>query len=413
MLDVRNTMRLVYIANARLPTEKAHGYQICKMCEAFALNGVNVTLLHPRRHQSDRALQRQSVFDYYGVRRMFRVRTLPNVDIVRLNTVISDRWFGPLFFAHAMLWGLYAALQGRREKADVYFTRESSIAYWLVKLGLPTVYEAHAVPKRGQRWLLQRIAHDPALRVVVALTSFIKEGLTTIGFPPHKVVVQPDAVDLSLFEHLPDKDKCRQQLGLPADRPIVGYIGRFQTLGIEKGIPELIRAMARLPTFNSKEPLLLCVGGPMDAVPAYVGLAREAGVPESRLRFVDRVPNTQVPYWIRSFDIATAPFPNSEHYAFFMSPLKIFEYMAAGVPIVATDLPAIREVLRHGQNAWLVEANNPYSIAKGIEWLLRNPKKLRDDLGYQARHDVQGYTWNERAAYVVNSSANITAVDEV
>ena len=76
---------LIYIANARLPTEKAHGYQICKMCEAFAKNGVEVQLWHPYRYQSDRKLREQSVFDYYGIRSSFKVKTLFNWDVVRLQ----------------------------------------------------------------------------------------------------------------------------------------------------------------------------------------------------------------------------------------------------------------------------------------------------------------------------------------
>ena len=59
--------RLVYVGIVRLPTEKAHGYQICKMCEAFAKANVEVLLLHPFRHQSDRKLKGQSLFDYYSL----------------------------------------------------------------------------------------------------------------------------------------------------------------------------------------------------------------------------------------------------------------------------------------------------------------------------------------------------------
>jgi hypothetical protein len=81
------------------------------MCEAFALNGADVLLLHPYRHQPDAQLSEAKVFDYYGVRPIFEVRTLPNWDVVLLNRIIPDRWFTPIFFAHAMLWGLYAALK--------------------------------------------------------------------------------------------------------------------------------------------------------------------------------------------------------------------------------------------------------------------------------------------------------------
>jgi glycosyltransferase involved in cell wall biosynthesis len=392
--------RLVYIANVRLPTEKAHGYQISKMCEAFALNGAEVVLLHPHRHQSDPRLTGWTVFDYYGIKPIFQVQTLKNLDVVVLNRFIPDWIFTPIFFAHAFIWGYYAASMARQYRADLYYTRDTTIAYWLVRMGLPTVYEAHVVPNRGQKLLLRKIKRQPSLRLVAVLTSFLRQRFLDMGFSSEQVIVLPDGVDLDLFEGLPSKEDCRRRLGLPLEQPIIGYIGRFRTLEMEKGIPELVEAMKDLSSVNGAEPLLLCVGGPMDAVPTYLQLARRIGIPQDRLRFVDRVPNTEVPYWIRAFDVALAPFPWVDHYAYFMSPLKLFEYMATGVPILATDLPSIREVLRHGENAWLVPPDDPKALAEGIRHLLEN-SDLAERLARQAKEDVRQYTWKRRAAVIL------------
>src|SRR5207253_2377078 len=188
--------KLIYISNARLPTEKAHGYQVCKMCEAFAQNGAKVQLWHPYRHQVSSELKRRDVFDYYGLRQMFVVRTVRNFDVVRLERVFPRAIFTLFFFVHAFLWSLYAALGARGEKADLYYTRDVSVAYWLLRLGLPTIYEEHAVPRRAQRGLLRRIACHPELRLVVALTSFITKSFLQLGFSDEKDVVLPDGVDL-------------------------------------------------------------------------------------------------------------------------------------------------------------------------------------------------------------------------
>jgi glycosyltransferase involved in cell wall biosynthesis len=91
------------------------------------------------------------------------------------------------------------------------------------------VYEAHVAPKRGQRWFFRQIARCPELRLVMVLTSFIKQRLVEMGFPAEKVTVLPDGVDLSLFESLLSKEECRCKLVLPLDCSIVGYIGRFRT----------------------------------------------------------------------------------------------------------------------------------------------------------------------------------------
>lgn len=395
-------IKLFYLANARLPTEKAHGYQIVKMCEAFTQNGARVLLLHPFRHQSEPHLQEQGIFDYYGVPQVFAVRTLRNFDVFFVERFFRESTFMPIFFAHALLWALYATLEARKEKADVYYTRDSGIAFWLVRLGLATIYEAHAVPKRGQRWLLQRIARSPALKLVVALTSFIREGLMTMGFSEQNMIVLPDAVDLTMFDNLPPKEQCRRRLGLPLDRIIIGYIGRFRTMEMEKGIPELVEAMAQLPSFGSVEPLLMCVGGPMEVVPTYLEIARSCGVPEHRLQFQDRVPNSEVPFWIRACDVVTIPWTWTEFSAYFTSPLKLFEYMAAGVPIVATDLPSLREVLRHGENAWLVEPGSPKALATGIEYLLAE-RRVSRQLATNAQIQVRAHSWRSRCDTIIET----------
>jgi glycosyltransferase involved in cell wall biosynthesis len=394
--------KVIYVADARLPTEKAHGYQIVKMCEAFAQNGANVLLLHPFRHQRNPRLKEQSVFDYYGVPPVFEVRTLPNLDIILLNRFfpIPRSIFTPLVFARALLWGLYVTLKARKEEADLYYTRNIEIAFWLVRMGLPTVYEAHVVPRRVRRWFLQRIARHPAPRLVVVLTSFIRERFVELGFLAEKVIVLPDGVDLSLFEGLPSTGECRRRLGLPLGHPIVGYIGRFRTMTMEKGIPELVQAMAYLPPLDGREPLLLCVGGPMDAVPAYLDLARRSGVPEHRLQFADRVPNNEVPLWMRACDVVTIPWPWTEFSAYFTSPLKLFEYMAAGRPIMASDLPSLREVLRDGENAVLVKPDDPRALAEGIQTILDDPTLARR-LAVQACRDVNAYTWEQRVEKIM------------
>jgi hypothetical protein len=132
--------RLAYVNTVRLPTEKAHGYQICKMCEAFASTNLEVILLHPFRYQVDRQLQSQNVFDYYGLSQIFTVRTLQNFDVIRLERFVPKKAFILIFFVNTRLWELYAALVARAEGADLYYTRNIWIAYWLMKCGLPTVY---------------------------------------------------------------------------------------------------------------------------------------------------------------------------------------------------------------------------------------------------------------------------------
>jgi glycosyltransferase involved in cell wall biosynthesis len=396
--------RIVYITGSRLPTEKAHGLQIAKMCEAFARRGARVALLHPRRFQRDRALRAESIFRYYSVDPIFEVGQLPNIDPTRLDSVLPAPVSRAIFFAHSFLWGCFVAREARRRaqssRGAVFFTRDIATAYWLTRFGLPTAYEGHTLPRRGRRALLRRVARQPALRLTVAVTSFLRQEFLDMGFSAEQTVTLPNGVDFRRFGEAPERAACRRMLGLPIDRPIIGCFGRFHTQGEEKGLPELVRATARFAAASGERPLLLCVGGPMSAEAHYHEIARRARVPEGMLRCVDHVPHRDAPLWLRAFDVAAAPFPDSPHYARFMSPLKLPEYMASGTPILATDLPACREALG-GEAAWLAAPGSDEALAEGIAALIGS-ETLRRRLAQNALRAVQGRSWESRAQAILD-----------
>jgi glycosyltransferase involved in cell wall biosynthesis len=105
---------------------------------------------------------------------------------------------------------------------------------------------------------------------------------------------------------------------------------------------------------------------------------------------------------MRACDVVTIPWPWTEFSAYYTSPMKLFEYMAANVPIVATDLPAIREVLSHGENAWLVAPGDAKTLADGIYQVLSD-RPLAERLAHQARRQAYKYSWNERASTILDA----------
>ena len=118
--------------------------------------------------------------------------------------------------------------------------------------------------------------------------------------------------------------------------------------------------------------------------------------------FAGHVAPERVPLYQAAADVLVLPNTaqatiSREH----TSPLKLFEYMAAGRPIVASDLPSLREVLRHGDNAWLVQPDDPAALAQGIQHLLAEPT-LAARLAAQAQEEVQAYTWEQRAERILS-----------
>src|SRR4051812_29102637 len=294
---------LHYIADVRLPTEKAHGWQIVKMCEAFAATRARVKLWTPRRRQDDPELRSRSAFDYYAIPPTFEHRRLPNLDLVSLEPNLPGPVARSAILLNAAAWSASAVRRARREGAELLYTRDLGVAYWAERADIPCVYEAHALPGSRSQRIWRRISGSVS---VVALTPFIAEEFARLGVPSARIAVEGDAVDLTPFDSAPSKDAARARLGFPSDARMVGYVGRFHRFHEERGLPELLRAFA-VVAGSSTDAKLVCVGGPMGRVPWYLSIAAELGLDREQLRFVDRVPNADVPTWLAALDVAVLP----------------------------------------------------------------------------------------------------------
>jgi glycosyltransferase involved in cell wall biosynthesis len=402
-------MKLVYTANARIPSEKAHPYQILKMCEAFVKNGMDIELVVPFRVQINEQMRAiKNVWQYYGIVGEFKITTLPSLDLIFAGSHLP-MWIEYLFFyLQASTFYIFAVLHNLLRKAEIMYSRDPQFLF-VLSLIKPSwqprmYYEAHTFPgsrvgKRVRSWVGKRIGG------LIVITNKLKELYMELGVPEDQILVAPDGVDLARFAISMTRDQARREVGLPPDKKIVGYAGRFHTMEMEKGLDTLIKALRMVKGRGFDNVALCFVGGPLEMAPLYLDLAKEEGIEEKDLIFVNHVPPVIIPLYLRSFDICIMPFPWTEHFAYYASPLKLFEYMASKTPIVATDLPSTEEILRDGENAVLVEPDDPKALAEGIECTLSDAE-LAVHISRQAREDVEKYTWEKRA---VNITAFMTA----
>jgi len=169
----------------------------------------------------------------------------------------------------------------------------------------------------------------------------------------------------------------------------IGYAGHLYPW---KGVDLVIEAVAAL-----KDTRGLIIGGhekepDLARVTAFADQLNCA----SRITFTGLIPPGEVAARLRAADVVTLPNPASAISSEFTSPLKLFEYMASGRPIVASNLPSLREVLRHEGNALLVEPGNPQALTAGVLRIKEDPA-LGRRLAAQATEDVQAFTWARRA----------------
>ena len=364
-------MKLIYLANIGLPGDWAHSLQIMKMCEAFAAFGIEVEIIVPKR--SAKALIDEDPFVYYNVARTFKITRLFCIDLTPGGTGLFNFLVRTISFLCSVRWHLFF------KKWDILYTREQLAGFFFSDL----VFELHYLPGKISRFHKKNWQKAKAL---IALTRFIKEGLVKRGLPADKILVAGDAVDLEEFSLAASKEECRRRLALPPDKKIILYTGSFFTHKW-KGVNVLLGA-AR---YFSPEYLFVFVGGNEQEVESVK--KERVG---NNLLFVGQKLHKEIPYYLKAADALVLPNKEGDiHSEKYTSPLKLFEYMAAGRPIVASDLPAIKEVL-NADNSVLVIPSSPAELAKGIDKILRDGV-LSDKISRQALLDVQQYTWKKRA----------------
>jgi len=364
-------MNLLYLANIRFPTEKAHGAQIAKACEAFADAGVKVELVVPRR----KTPIIEDPFTYYAIERNFIIRTLFTLDTVR--------WGGRIgFFIQACSFAIPAALYARKKSRDIIYSRDEIVAALAIIAGQRNVmWESH-----DGAWnpIARFVAHRAAGMVVV--TDGAKDFYVSHGVPVEKIVVIQNGIDVNSFKKHESKDKARARLGIPKDAFVALYVGALDGW---KGTDTLFEASH----FVEKVTIVI-IGGDNERVKI---LKKQY----PRVLFLGQRPYRELPDNLVVADVCVLP--NTAHDSVsitFTCPMKLLAYMAAGKPIVASDLPSVRELT--GENtALLVPPDNPKALAEGIIQLCQHPN-LAEKFARAAQKKAYLFTWSHRTHRLID-----------
>lgn len=389
-------MKLLYIANIRLPTEKAHGLQIMQNCEAFAGTGADVELWVARRRNTPEMNAIEDVFAYYGVERTFTIRRILTFDLIWLQADKVNALAKVLFYLQMSTFTLFVLLRALFTRADIIYSRDPFVL-WILSFIKPKhtlAYESHqfAPTSRGQnlqRRVVKRVGH------VIAITSKLRDDLISIGANAETSLVAHDGIRAGRFANIPEQTTARRDIGWPEGAYIVGYVGRLHTLAMDKGVGTLIDALAQID-----DACLALVGGPDDMAEALRQHWVKLGLAESRFLYAGHVAPEAVPQYLSAFDVCAMPHPFTPQFAYYTSPLKLFEYMAAQRAIVASDLPGWADVVTDNETALLVPPSDSDALATALQ-RLQDPV-LRERLANAAYERVMThYTWSARAQMIL------------
>ena len=382
-------MRIAYCTNVRLPSERAHGHQVAAVCDALVHLGHEVTIFAPFRKN----IVAEDYWTYYGADRSVKISHLGSFDPI-------DAKFLP---GVTGLLTLNALLRHSLKKElslsafDLLYTRSPALLPALLDSGLPVILELHQLPRRGKRVFVKQCN---ACRMVSCLTSPMRDTLLAWGVSPKKLMVAGDAVDLTRFEASVSRDVARAKWKLITERQVVGYVGRLKTLGMEKGVKYFLEALKDVHDTHAFFGLI--VGGPESDRKDYEKMAADLHLGPTDVLFTGEVPGSDVPAALAACDIFVMPFPDLPHYRFNMSPLKMFEYMAAGRPIITSDLPTVRDVLSQ-ETAIFCKPGDAQSLASSLRWIKEHPTEAADR-AMRARELVKQHTWVERMKRILDAA---------
>jgi glycosyltransferase involved in cell wall biosynthesis len=382
-------MRLVYLADTQIPSRATNGMQIMRMCAALAARDVQVTLVHPHRFGNLPEGFDGDLWSFYGVPQSFRVVTLPAPLTLGLS---QHRRFARA--ARGLPLWTFVLWRSRPSSPPFAFYCRSMLGAWLAtrasrmwgsRSSCRGVFlELHDAPPTKKAWdVVRRV--DGLVTNTDALRKHVGAHTPDLAIP---IITARNGVDTVQFDvsSAISRSGARSDMGLDGETTIVGYTGR---VNIEKGIPTILEAAALL---EDRPVRFLIVGKVYDELGA-----RAARLPAVTL--TGFVPPSKVARTIAAADILVMPTSARISYADFTCPLKLFEYMASGRPVLCSDLPVVREVITNEVNGLLFRPDDAESLAAGIE-RLRTDQSLAVSLAEVARSDAARYTWKRRAELV-------------
>lgn len=375
-------MTIFYVSPSVIPSRSANTVHVISMCRAFADSGKHVNLfIRSDVHQS----QKDLVENYGNKSELFQ--------ITAIRPVIKR---GTELFIAINAFINYQRLDCTKKKEVVIVSRNIFAAFLFgVLIKKRIIYETHTPELAGLRKIIQRLLLKRLNVKTIVISEALKKILAYNDHVKGRIYVMHDGAfnDVKVLNNIEKKTQRSSFFQLPDDKNKT-HVGYFGQLFAGRGI-EIIQGLAKL----NRNSLFFVFGGNDSDLVKY----KKENKLENVL-FMGHVAPNQIKKLMSLMDVLLMPYQKSvsigiKHVdtAQWMSPIKMFEYMSSGVPIISSDLPVLKEILKDSHNCLLVDPENVEKWSVALN-LLINDKQLANNLAINAKAELcEYYTWNKRA----------------
>ena len=379
----KSIMLLIYVSHWLYPQKKVNPRVAMRTLEEFVRQGHRAELWVPWRRNRDPDLKGVDPFEYHRIQRVFTIRRLPAIDLIGILPGKLGFFLMVATFNVSVVF--YAILRRVLYKAIFYCLELRDIVF-LTVFKPKIFYEIHDFYKTPIA-LLNRWCYQNARGLIT--TNRLKMPILKKEFdiPMERIFHKPNAVDTSMFRISASREEARKKIGLPQDQVIILYCGQVV---LWKGADGLLAAHSFL---KPNEFIYFNVSG--DDITIGEFEERKRALDPKNVIVVKGVTHKDIPMWLRAADVLVLPNTARDHASKFdTSPVKLFEYMASGRPIVCSDLPSLRNVVDDTM-VWFYEPDNPEALADAIHAVFDNPQKS-EEKSKKAQEEAEKYTWDRR-----------------
>mgnify|MGYP001032603236 CR=1 FL=1 len=407
-------LSIYYIARSRIPSERAEILTTLHTSDALAGKGCEVDIflssLKVTFEPSLNEFNKLGVSGYYGVRRKIPIHRVPvfqrHLKLFPyskrglIGWRIADLSFDPI----AVLYVAIYMLSHGRPDALIIRGLPTTFTFLLFKhiIGVPIIYEAHHI---------LNFQHDVNFRAkvreifvlknadgIIAVTENIKKLMVKMGIPQHKICIASTGASIEMFGVPMKKQAVRKQLMLPANCPIILYVGALYSY---KGADILLRAFKKVREQVADAKLLIAGGLRKEEDASYIGKLIDDFKLRESVILTGYVPFYKVPFYIGSADIAVFAPPRTFYTEYCGESLKVWQYMAARKPIIASRLKSLEESLTHEVNALLVAPSDVNELSNTMIRLIKD-QALAEALADRAFNDFKAnYSWEKRGERII------------